>query len=118
MQIARASLVLLAALWIGSHTARGESTVTKAEVVGKWDEVEGGETVELFPNGAFATQSGESKFEGRYKFLEDGRVQMDVEGEIGKKISPIIRTVSLGAEEPTLADADRKTTKYRRPNKK
>ena len=119
MNAARQCLVLIAALSLGAQLAHAEAAkprkATKADIVGKWEEATGGELIEFSEGGAFSSQSGDVKFAGTYKFLPDGKMQIDLEGPIAKTLGSLVRTATIDNHELTLTDPEGRSLTYHRP---
>ena len=82
-------------------------------IVGKWQDVKRAETMEFFPDGTVAAKAGGMSMAGKYTFLDNERIKIEL-GGMAALAGPMIVKFVISGNELTLTDQDNKMTKYRR----
>jgi hypothetical protein len=117
-------------LLLGLMMAVACGSSTKKAILGKWQEVGGTETMEFLKDGNLIIAEknvlpGKSKATamlgaklgisqaGKYEFLDDGRVKLELSGLLGLA-GPVICKVSVSHKELVLTMPDGSVEKYQR----
>jgi len=79
------------------------------DVVGKWQKVDGEETLEFSRNGAVTMVSGATTFTGTFRFTDAKHMEMNA-GSLGI----IVTQVTASANNLILTDVNGKVTKFRK----
>lgn len=82
-------------------------------IVGKWQDVQGTESMEFFKDGTVTAKAGGMSLGGKYSFVDDERIKIEL-GGMGALAGPTIAKVAISGNELTLTDENDKPTKYRR----
>jgi hypothetical protein len=89
------------------------SCSAKSSIVGKWQEIGGDETLEFFKDGTISAVSKGMTLGGKYSFVEDNRMKLEL-GGIGALAGPMIITVSISGGEMSLTDPKGKVSRYKK----
>lgn len=82
-------------------------------IVGKWQEVQGTETLEFFKDGTVTAVDMGVPLSGKYKMADRNRITIEL-GGLGALAGPQVYQVQVSDNELVLTDAQGVTTKYRR----
>lgn len=85
----------------------------EAVIIGKWDEIDGTETIEFFKDGTVTIVDKGISLSGNYKFIDDDHIRIDL-GGIGALAGPMISKVSISKDELSLTTSDGDIYKYQR----
>ena len=85
----------------------------KNAIIGRWQEIDGTETVEFFMEDTFNVVVQGMSMTGRYNFLDEGRIKLESDG-ISSGARSIICRVSVSENELTFTSPDGKVKRYRR----
>lgn len=89
------------------------SSNLESQIIGKWKEIDGTETIEFFKDGTVSVVDEDMPMGGDYKFVDDGHLRIEL-GGLGALVGPMVFTVSISKNELSLTDANGKVSKYRR----
>ena len=95
-------------------------STAKSSIVGKWQEIGGiindEASLEFFKDGNFSSTSkgAADSLEGKYSFIEDGRIKMEFSGIAEALYGGVIYRVSISGGEMSLTDSDGKLSKFSR----
>lgn len=81
------------------------------ELIGKWKEINGFETIEFFKGGTVSIVDKSKSLAGDYRIIEVGRLRLDF-GGIGANTGPRILTASINDDRLILTDTKGKTKKF------
>src|SRR5437899_2199112 len=90
------------------------SCSTKSSIVGKWQEIGGTETLEFFKDGTLSVVNKGTAITGKYSFLDDTRIKLEIGGIVGALAGSQIVTVSIADGELSLTDQKGKVSRYRK----
>jgi len=111
--IAKSLLVVLTAI------ALFVSCSAKSSILGKWQEFGAktgdNETLEFFKDGTVSLVSKRMTLAGKYSFVDDDRIKLEL-GGIGALAGPVIMRVSISGGELRLTDTKGEISTYRRAN--
>lgn len=82
-------------------------------IIGKWQETGGSEIAEFFKDGTVIFQEGSASQIGRFSFLDENRIKLEVGGMAGLA-GPLIFGVSVARSELVITTPDGKSTSYSR----
>ncbi|MDI6735075.1 MAG: hypothetical protein QME42_02585 [bacterium] len=85
------------------------------EIVGKWEEIGGTESIEFFKDGTVSGVDKGRSMVGSYKFVDKDRIKMEM-GGFGALTGPVIMKVSFSGGELTFTTQDSKVLKYSKEN--
>lgn len=85
----------------------------EAAIIGKWDEIDGTETIEFFKDGTITVDDKGMSFGGDYKFIDNDRIRIEL-GGLGALAGPMIVKVSISKDELSLTTSDGDIDKYQR----
>lgn len=89
------------------------STDQENAILGKWQHTGSNETLEFFKNGTVSAFEDGKSMGGSYKFIEEGRIQLEI-GGIGVLAGPIVAKISITGDEMDLTMPGKELEKYRR----
>ena len=101
-----ASLLILCGLlqFIGCSNQKG--------IVGKWQQVEGTETIEFLKDGSFVVEKGGRPMGGgKYTVVDDNRIKIEPSGMMAVT-GPMLTKYVIAGEDLTLTGPDGGDTKY------
>jgi hypothetical protein len=87
------------------------SSKPENEIVGKWKEIGGTETLEFFKDGTISVIDKRMSLGGSYKFVGKDRIKFEL-GGLGALTGPIVEKVSFSGRELILTMPDGKVSKY------
>jgi hypothetical protein len=90
----------------------GKGNPLKEQIVGKWKEVKGRESIEFTKDGKYVKEGGLLKENGEYKFVKDDLIHLTF-GLGGQKVL-LIRNVKIAGDELTLLFGESPLNKYKR----
>ena len=91
---------------------QGDAAPTKAAIVGTWKSVEDAETMQFTADGNAHIQEANATFTATYKFLADGRLQLEV--PVFTKHKDLVYNVELKGDQLTLTFTGQKARTYSR----
>lgn len=97
---------ILLVVALAAFALLGCQQMKERSILGKWTSVETGSTMEFFPDQTAQVSAGPLKIAGRYTFLEDGRLKVDVT-VLGITTTRTWRT-DLDGDKLTVTDEDGK----------
>ena len=80
-------------------------------IVGKWEKIEGTETMEFFKDGTVNVVDKGMIMGGSYKFIDKDRIRLEMRG-LGALMGPIVAKVSILGGELIFTWPDGKVSKY------
>jgi len=89
------------------------SSKPENDIVGKWSEIGGKETIEFFKDGTVSVFSEGIAMGGSFRFFEKDRIKLEF-GGLGALAGPILAKVSIKGDELTLTMPDGDVSKYKR----
>ncbi|HKQ76358.1 MAG TPA: hypothetical protein VJ810_21870 [Blastocatellia bacterium] len=106
-RVLQSSIVVIAAL-----IAIACSSKSANPIVGKWKDVEKTAIVEFSKDGSLSISDAAFSMKGNYKFLDEGRVQVNIIGM--EAMGPTILTVKFTGGELSLTDPKGEVSRYKR----
>lgn len=86
-------------------------------IVGKWQEIDGTETMELFKEGTLTIVPDDMpSMSGNYSFIDKDRMKIELDGRVGSMVGSMVLKVQITRNELTTTDPKGKPQKYRRVN--
>ena len=82
-------------------------------IVGKWSEIGGTETLELFKEGTIVSANESKNMTGKYTFIDKDRVKFEFDMAWAGTFKTVY-AVAISGNELTLTDSDGDPTKYKR----
>jgi len=84
------------------------------KILGKWKEVDSSEQIEFFSDGTFYVKKDNQAFNGKYYFLHDGRLKMEISDFWMKLLmpQPLIYEISFKGDTMTTKNQENKISKY------
>ncbi|MAV35174.1 MAG: hypothetical protein CMJ59_06915 [Planctomycetaceae bacterium] len=92
-----------------------QQTANRSALIGRWDEVDGAERMELSENGVISLSDGEMSFRGKYNVLDKRTLQARLDG-LGAIVGTLTGKLSASGDELTLTSelSPDEPTRYRR----
>ncbi len=82
---------------------------SKSDIVGKWKDSEGVETIEYKADGSMIeTMAGSDVIKGKYSFVDATHIKAEVEGPMAA-MGPIVSQVVIKGDTMTVTEADGQT---------
>ena len=81
------------------------------EIVGKWKEIGGTETMEFLKDGTVSVVDKDKSMEGSYKFIDKDQIKFELSGP-GVSAGPIVAKVSFSDGEFNLTMPNGEVSKY------
>ena len=94
-----------AALFVGCSQQGG--------LLGKWQEIGGSETMQLFNDGTVTVLSHGFTLTGKFSVVDGDHIRMEF-GVVGKVTGPKVARYSVSGDELTMTDNEGSVSKYRR----
>lgn len=91
------------------------SSKPENEILGKWKEIRGTETMEFFKDGTISVVNRGMSMGGSYKFVDKDRIKLEL-GGLGALAGPIVAKVSFSSGELTFTMPDGRISKYSKFN--
>ena len=88
-------------------------STTQSAIVGRWQQTNGGDVMEFFKDGTMSVQSGGMNLGGKYTFVENQRVKIEL-GGLGALTGPSVANTEISGDLMTLRFDDGRVWKYRR----
>ena len=82
-------------------------------IVGKWSEIDGDRTMELFKDGTITVADTPMNMAGKYSFVDKDRIKVEL-GGLGALAGPNVVTVAIAGDELTWTMPDGDVSKYTR----
>ena len=82
-------------------------------IIGKWSEIDGDRTMELFKDGTITVADTPMNMAGKYTFVDRDRIKVEL-GGLGALAGPYVATVAISGDELTWTMPDGDVSKYRR----
>ena len=92
-------------------TAVACSKSIEGAVLGKWKEIDGTETVELFKDGTINVVDGGLTMGGKYTHLEDSKLKLELDG-LGALMGPIVVSIEIDGDKLLWTMPDGDATEY------
>lgn len=84
-------------------------------IVGKWQQIDGTETVEFFKEGTITIDPDDMpSMSGNYSFIDKDRIKIELGGRVGSIVDPMVLKVQITRNELTTTFPKGKPEKYRR----
>jgi len=85
----------------------------ETSIVGKWNEIDGNETMEFFKDGTVSVNSGYVNTSGSYSLVDNDRIKLTFNG-LFALAGPVVADISVHGDEMAITMPNGKTSKYKR----
>jgi len=103
-RVIQSSIVVLVALFAFACSYKSQK-----QIVGKWKDVDKAEIVEFSKGGSLSVLTKGASLEGNYKFIDEGRVQIELKG-----FGSTMFFVNISGDELSLTQPGGAVSRYKR----